>query len=99
LKVWTKHSQHSVSSDDEIISNGIFGSIQRLSYGFNLVSDWPVASYSDRIRLLPLLLAQKGQLGEAFELLERFRRESVGRDQIMPGYEDFAKRFCTRYKT
>jgi hypothetical protein len=65
----------------------------------NLVSDWPVASYSDRIRLLPILLANQGRLSEAFYLLERFRSESLGRDQILPGYEVFAESFGKRYAT
>src|SRR5262249_6468373 len=65
----------------------------------HLVSDWPVASYSDRIRLLPILLTNQGRLSEAFHLLERFRSESLGRDQILPGYEVFAEKFGKRYAT
>jgi hypothetical protein len=63
----------------------------------NVVSDWHVVSYSDRIRLLPLLLANNGRLCEAFHLLEQFQSESLGRDQILPGYEVFAKTFGKRF--
>jgi hypothetical protein len=65
----------------------------------HLVSDWPVASYSYRIRLLPILLANRGRLNEAFYLLKRFRSESLGKDQILPGYEVFAEAFGKRYAT
>ena len=63
------------------------------------VSDWLVASYSHRIRLLPILLANTGRLSEAFHLLEHFRYESLGRDQILPPYEVFAKTFSERFAT
>ena len=63
------------------------------------VSDWPVVSYSHRIRLLPILLANKGRLSEALHLLEHFRYESLGRDQIAPPYEVFANTFSERFAT
>jgi hypothetical protein len=60
-------------------------------------SDWPTASYSDRIRLLPLLVASEGRLAEAHELLDQFRSESSGRDQIIPRYDVFAAAFAERF--
>ena len=64
-----------------------------------LPSDWPVVSYSERIRLLPILLANEGRLREALNLLEHFRSESIGRDQILPQYETFATTFSERFAT
>ncbi len=63
------------------------------------VSAWPVRSYSDRIRLLPLLLANNGRSNEAIHLVESFRSESLGRDQMLPRFEDFAKIFSERFAT
>ena len=60
-------------------------------------SDWPTASYSDRIRLLPLLVASEGRLAEAYELLDQFRSESSRRGQIIPGYDVFAAAFAKRF--
>ena len=61
--------------------------------------DWPVVSYSHRIRLLPLLLASDGQMSEALHLLELFLSESLGKDQILPLYEVFARTFRKRFAT
>ncbi|HTF37748.1 MAG TPA: hypothetical protein VK651_05530, partial [Blastocatellia bacterium] len=61
--------------------------------------DWPVVSYSHRIRLLPLLLANDGQMSEAFHLLDLFLSESLGKDQILPQYEVFARTFRKRFAT
>jgi hypothetical protein len=69
--------------------------IQRLKSA--LPADWPTVSYSDRIRLLPLLVASEGRLGEAHELLDKFRSESPGRDQIIPGYDIFEAAFAERF--
>jgi hypothetical protein len=56
-------------------------------------SDWPTPSYSERIRLLPLLLASEGRIAEATEFLKVFLAESPSRDQTVPGYERFAEAF------
>jgi hypothetical protein len=58
-----------------------------------LVSAWPVPSYSHRIRLLPLLLARLGRVGEALDAATSFESESVGRDQMIPGYDVFLRVF------
>jgi hypothetical protein len=61
--------------------------------------DWPVVSYSHRIRLLPIPLANQGRIREALDLLEHFRSESIGRDQILPQYDTFAATFSERFAT
>jgi hypothetical protein len=58
---------------------------------------WPVAGFSWRIRLLPLLLASGGRVAEALEAAERFRVEAVGRDQLVPRYEVFLDAFRSRF--
>jgi hypothetical protein len=62
-----------------------------------VLSDWPTASYSHRIRLLPLLVASEGRLAEARELLDQFRSESSGCDQIIPCYDVFVAAFAERF--
>lgn len=57
------------------------------------VADWPVASYSHRIRLLPLLLATEGRVREALDAISQFETDAVGRDQIRPGYDQFVRAF------
>jgi hypothetical protein len=59
----------------------------------SLASAWPVPSYSHRIRLLPLLLAGLGRVDEALDAATSFESESVGRDQIIPGYDVFLSVF------
>jgi len=61
------------------------------------VKDWPTPSYSDRIRLLPLLLAAENRTDEACESLERFLAESLARDQIIPRYDVFANAFSETF--
>jgi hypothetical protein len=61
------------------------------------VKDWPAPSYSDRIRLLPLLLATENRIDEAFEYLKRFLAESSSRDQIIPRYDVFANAFSETF--
>jgi hypothetical protein len=61
--------------------------------------DWPVVSYSDRIRLLPILLANENRVSEALDLLEHFRSDSIGRDQMLPKYHAFAAIFRERFET
>ena len=61
------------------------------------VKDWPVPSYSDRIRLLPLLLAAENRIDEACESLKRFLAESLARDQIIPRYDVFANAFSETF--
>jgi hypothetical protein len=61
------------------------------------VNDWPAPSYSDRIRLLPLLLAAEHRVGEACRFLKLFLAESLPRDQIIPRYDVFADAFIKRF--
>ena len=61
--------------------------------------DWPVVSYSHRIRLLPLLVATAGRVAEALELLDHYGTESIGRDQSLPQYSFFATTFRKRFAT
>lgn len=61
------------------------------------VREWPTISYSDRIRLLPLLLAIEGRIKEACDQLDIFRVESLGRDQLIPAYATFANAFAEKF--
>jgi hypothetical protein len=61
------------------------------------VKDWPTPSYSDRIRLLPLLLAAENRVAEACESLKHFLAESLARDQIIPRYDVFANAFSETF--
>ena len=61
------------------------------------VKDWPAPSYSDHIRLLPLLLAAENRIDEACESLKRFLAESLARDQIIPRYDVFANAFSETF--
>ena len=63
----------------------------------NVVADWPTISYSHRIRLLPLLVANEGETQEACGLVQRFASESLDRDQILPLYPVFAAAFSERF--
>jgi len=76
------------------LSNRAFA-IERLSSG--TVKDWPASSYSDRIRLLPLLLAAEQRLAEACKCLNAFLAEALTRDQIIPRYDVFATAFADRF--
>jgi hypothetical protein len=51
--------------------------------------DWPVPSFSDRIRLLPLLLLGLGRKDEAFGIGHEFATTAIGRDQMLPSFEEF----------
>lgn len=53
------------------------------------VADWPVYSYSHRIRLLPILLVASGASTEAATWLTRFESEASARDQLAPRYAEF----------
>jgi hypothetical protein len=57
----------------------------------NDVKRWPVASFSHRIRLAPLIIAHSGRHEEALRLGEIFLAESRDRDQITPGYSEYVK--------
>jgi hypothetical protein len=59
-------------------------------------ADWPVPSFSHRVRLLPLLLdaAQKPQ--EALIAAQHFNAEAKGRDQILPTYDVFFDAFRSK---
>ena len=52
-------------------------------------AQWPVPSFSDRIRLAPLLLYGMGRSEDALSLADDFLAESAGRDQILPPYDVF----------
>jgi hypothetical protein len=76
------------------LSNRAFA-IERLASA--TVKDWPAPSYSDRIRLLPLLLAAENRIDEACESLKRFLADSLARDQIIPRYDVFANAFSETF--
>jgi len=63
----------------------------------SVVSDWPVPSSSDRIRLLPVLLASLGRIDEALEIANGFAAEASARDQTQPKYEVFHAAFTARF--
>jgi hypothetical protein len=69
--------------------------IERLSSA--TVRDWPVTSYSHRIRLLPLLLAAEQRVAEACQCLNAFLAEALPRDQIIPQYDVFATALADRF--
>ena len=77
------------------LSNRAFA-IERLAS--ETVRDWPAPSYSDRIRLLPLLLAAESRTDQACVLLKRFLAVSLSRDQIIPRYDVFANAFSERFR-
>ena len=56
-------------------------------------ADWCVFSYSDRIRLLPLLLASGGRAGEAMKFIDQAATEAEDRDQLIPRYIEFVTWF------
>ncbi len=77
------------------LSNRAFA-IERLAS--DTVKDWPAPSYSDRIRLLPLLLAVESRTDEACAFLKLFLAESLPRDQIIPRYDVFAGAFIKQFR-
>lgn len=58
--------------------------------------DWPVAGAMIRMRLLPLLLADRGRVDEALVWVAAFEKEP---DQMIPGYATFAACFRSRFAT
>lgn len=56
-------------------------------------ADWCVLSYSNRIRLLPLLLASVGRRGEAEDFIAQIGPEAENRDQFVPRYREFVSWF------
>jgi hypothetical protein len=62
----------------------------------DLPDAWP-AMYSDRIRLLPLLLAAGGRTSEALEAVRTFAIEATIRDHLLPNYATFARAFERRF--
>jgi hypothetical protein len=56
--------------------------------------DWPVASASHRMRLLPLLLASQGRTEESSAWVAQFETQA---DQMVPGYASFAQFFRSAY--
>jgi len=57
-----------------------------------------VVFFSDRIRMLPLLLASAGRVQEAFDWLARFEVLAPAQDHMVPGYDTFASHFRTKYR-
>jgi hypothetical protein len=57
---------------------------------------WPTM-YSDRIRLLPLLLAAAGRTSEALDAVRAFGLEAPMRDLLLPDYASFARAFESRF--
>jgi hypothetical protein len=51
--------------------------------------DWPVLSFSHRIRLLPLLLLGLGRKDEALRIGLELATTTIGRDQILPPFDEF----------
>jgi hypothetical protein len=76
------------------LSNRAFA-IERLAS--ETVRDWPATCYSDRIRLLPLLLAAESRVVEACQFLRQFLAEALPRDQTIPHYDVFADAFAARF--
>ncbi|HYE71823.1 MAG TPA: hypothetical protein VEF04_00775 [Blastocatellia bacterium] len=60
-------------------------------------ASWPTNSYSDRVRLLPLLIAHKGQIEEACNLVKEFLAEIKTNNKPVPEYETFARAFAERF--
>jgi hypothetical protein len=60
--------------------------------------NWPAASYSDRIRLLPLLLATSCRVAEARKFVEDHVVDSNRRDQRLPNYRAFANWFLSTFQ-
>ena len=58
---------------------------------------WPVFGASDRMRLLPLLLAHGGRVTEALEWFSRFEQAAPTMDQQIPKYAVFAKYVREKY--
>jgi hypothetical protein len=52
-------------------------------------TDWPVPSFSFRIRLLPLLLLALDRQQEALDVGSEFAADAAARDQIVPPYERY----------
>jgi hypothetical protein len=63
---------------------------------FNL---WPVTSLSDRIRLLPLLLGEKGLVMKALQYTGEFKENYLSQDQIVPDYTVFKMYLDNHLKT
>jgi hypothetical protein len=57
-----------------------------------------VILFSDRIRMLPAMLASLGRLEEAFAWLARFEAVAPGRDQMLPSYDVFASHFRSAFQ-
>ena len=53
-------------------------------------AEWCASSYSERIRLLPLLLLSAGQSSKALEFVNDVAQEAECHDQIIPPYFEFA---------
>jgi hypothetical protein len=58
---------------------------------------WPVFGTSARIRLLPLLLAQRGRVDDARRWLLHFEQNAQSMDQQLPAYPVFASYLRTKY--
>jgi hypothetical protein len=62
----------------------------------NVVENWPTASFSDRIRITPLLLIALNRTSEARAIMDEFAAASLGRDQILPKYDFFRAEVLAR---
>jgi hypothetical protein len=61
------------------------------------IVSWPVCSLSHRIRLLPLLLGEKGLVEKAIHYAEEFEKKYSSQDQILPSYKVFINYLIEHY--
>lgn len=61
------------------------------------VSSWPVASLSHRIRLLPLLLGERGLSEKAIQCAKEFEERYSSQDQFIPNYTVFINYLVEHY--
>jgi hypothetical protein len=59
--------------------------------------DWPTFGASNRMRLMPLLLAQSGRVSDALERLSIFEQRFAHLDQQIPTLAQYAAYFRARY--
>jgi len=75
----------------------------RETFTNTLMSEQPqrtlVVLFSDRIRMLPVMLVSLGRVQEAFDWLERFEVLAPTKDQIVPEYAVFVSHFRAKYQS
>ena len=59
--------------------------------------DWPTLGASERVRLLPLMLAHSGHVDDALEWLREHEDYAVRVDQQLPNFTSYAAYFRARY--